>query len=56
MNMSKKNNGLPDYEKSFGCWNDCKNDYIIYDSDELDTYKERWYIKNRKKLIRKMSM
>lgn len=54
--MSLKNNGLPDTKKSFVCWNDYKNDYVSYDPDECESYKERWYVKNRKDLIRKMSM
>lgn len=54
--MSQKNNGLPDTEKSFVCWNDLKNDYEIYSLDDWDSYNERWYIKKRKELIKKMSM
>lgn len=56
MNMSQKNNGLFDTEKSFVCWNEFKNDYVNYIPDEWDSYIERWHVKKRKDLINKMSM
>lgn len=54
--MSQNNNGLPDTEKSFVCWNEFKNDFVNYNPDEWDSYIERWYVKKRKDLIKKMSM
>lgn len=54
--MSQKNNGLPDTEKVVPYWGDFKNDYEVNSLDESDSYIERWYIKKRKDLIKKMSM
>lgn len=54
--MSQKNIELSDTEKPFVFWNEFKNDYVNYIPDEWDSYIERWYIKKRKELIKKMSM
>ncbi len=54
--MFQKNNGLTDTEKSVPCLNDFKNNYVSYSLDDWDTYIERWYVKKRKDLMKKMSM
>ncbi len=36
------------------CWNEFKSEYMIYNLDEWDSYLDRWYAKNRKKILEKI--